>query len=155
MPALLSLPRFDDQDVRQSGPGSHDPLIRRHRRSVTARCLTSSNGSLKRCDRRSLEPGVALSRLLLATRLAPGTTGGSPLTPVAAGFVGVRNARRQYRGRAFDGAAFHVLSRVVLVSVPYRNNLVTEGVLFTSAAGEMAAGWTSGLSRQSRLWGRW
>jgi hypothetical protein len=47
------------------------------------------------------------------------------------------------------------LSLVVLASVPSRNNPVTGGVLFTGAAGEMPAGWTSGQSRQSRLRSRW
>ena len=65
------------------------------------------------------------------------------------------DARRQYRLRAFDGAAFRVQSLVVLASVPSRNNPVTGGVLFTGAAGEMPAGWTSGQSRRSRLRSRW
>lgn len=38
-----------------------------------------------------------------------------------------------------------------MASVPSRNNPVMGGVLFTGAAGEMPAGWTSGQSRQSRL----
>ena len=48
-----------------------------------------------------------------------------------------------------------VLSLVVLAGVPSRNNPVTGGVLLTSAAGELPAGWTSGLSRRSRLRSRW
>jgi len=48
-----------------------------------------------------------------------------------------------------------VLSLIVLASVPSRNNLVTEGVVLTSAAGKMAAGWTSVQSRRSRLRRNW
>jgi len=65
--------------------------------------------------------------------------------PGAVSLVGVWNARRQYRLRAFDGAvaAFRVLSPVVLASVPSRNNPVMGGVLLTGAACEMPAGWTA------------
>ena len=87
-----------------------------------------------------LQANLRLEPVALATRLAPGTTGVSSPAPVAAGFVGIRNARRQYRGLAFDRAAFRVLIRVLLASVPYRNNPVTGGVLPTSAAGETPAG---------------
>jgi hypothetical protein len=59
------------------------------------------------------------------------------------------------RLRAFDGAAFRVLSLIVLASVPSRNNPVIGGVLPTGPAGEMPAGWTSGQSRQSLLLSRW
>ena len=102
-----------------------------------------------------LQANLRLEPVALATRLAPGTTGVSSPAPVAAGFVGNRNALRQYPGLAFDGAAFCVLSRVLAASVPYRNNPVTGGVLLTGAAGEMPADWTCGLSRQSRLRSRW
>ena len=59
--------------------------------------------------------------------------------PVAVRLTGVRKTREQHRLRAFDGAAFRVLSLVVLASVPSRNNPVTGGVLFT-AAGRDARG---------------
>ena len=48
-----------------------------------------------------------------------------------------------------------MLGLVVLANVPFWNNPVTGGVLFTGAADEMPAGWTSGRSRQSRLRNRW
>jgi hypothetical protein len=75
--------------------------------------------------------------------------------PVAVRLAGVRKTREQHRLRAFGGAAFRVLSPVVLASAPSRNNPVMGGVLLTGAAGEMPAGWTCGQSRRSRLRSRW
>jgi hypothetical protein len=84
--------------------------------------------------------------------VAVGSPFGSPLLSAPPAFERREN---QYRLRAFDGAAFRVLSLVVPASVPFRNNPVTGGVLLTGAAGEVPAGWTSGQGRRSRLRGSW
>ena len=77
----------------------------------------------------------------MQTRIPP-----SPrVAHIAVRLTGVRKTRKQYRLRAFAGAAFRVLSLVVLASAPSRNNPVMGGVLLTGAAGEMPAGWASRL----------
>jgi hypothetical protein len=55
-------------------------------------------------------------------------------------------------GSRFRWRRVRVLRWIVLASVSYRNNPVTRDVLGTSAAGEMPAGWTSGLSRLRSRW---
>ena len=60
--------------------------------------------------------------------------------PAAVRLTGVRKTRKQYRLRAFDGAAFRVLSPVVLASVPSRNNPVMAGVVIDWRGGGDARG---------------
>ena len=60
--------------------------------------------------------------------------------PVEVRLTGVRKTRKQYRLRAFDGAAFRVLSLVVLASVPSRNNPVTGGCPIYWRGGRDACG---------------